>query len=151
MVPAGVRLSAVPRSKPAPWSDQSVAPPNALSASVVSSAPLGQASREAIVNKTSTVKALSQIFSLSSASGSVHFDTLRSVPIEDIHDLVQHGLATADEDAFGALALTVVRKKIEPSVMQNIVDPIHAIRNHRDPHLLKRSKIEVLGGLREHG
>ena len=126
-VPVGVRLSAVPRSKPAPWSDQSVAPPNVLSASVVSSALLDQASHEAIVNKTSTVKALSQIVSLSSASGSVHFDTVRSVPIEDIHDLAQHGLVTAGEDEFGALVLTVVRTKIEPGVMQNIGDPIHAI------------------------
>ena len=151
-VPVGVRLSAVPRSKPAPCSDQSVAPANVLSASVVSSALApDHASHEAIVNKTSTVKALSQIVSLSRASGSVRFETLRSVPMGEIHDLVQHGLVTADEDEFGSLVLTVVRQKIEPNVMQNLGDPIHAIRNLSDQNLLECSKIEVLGRLREQG
>jgi hypothetical protein len=99
-VPVVARLSAVPRSKPAPWEDHSVVPPNVLDASVVSSALLYQASQEAIVNKTSTVKALSQIVSLSSVSGSVRFEILRSVTMGDIRDLVQHGLVTADEDEF---------------------------------------------------
>ena len=97
------------------------------------------------------MKALSQIVSLSRASGSVRFETLRSVPMGEIHDLVQHGLVTADEDEFGSLVLTVVRQKIEPNVMQNLGDPIHAIRNLSDQNLLKCSKIEVLGRLREQG
>ena len=150
-VPVVARLSAVPRSKPAPWEDHSVVPPSVLDASVVSSALLYQASQEAIVNKTSTVKALAQIVSLSSVSGSVRVEIVRSVTMGDIRDLVQHGLVTADEDEFGALVLTVVRNKIEPNVMQHIGDPIHAIRNLNIPNLLKCSKIEVLGRLREQG
>ncbi len=73
MVPAVARLSAVPRSKSAPWEDNSAAPPHVLDATVASSALLCQASQEANVNKTSTVKALSQIVSLSSVSGNVRF------------------------------------------------------------------------------